>query len=205
METGSNRTRILKQNLRFQTIQMIKNNFNIILYGPGGGGKNYAKDLLSDVGFEYGPSYASRPMRKGEIDKVDYNFISKEQFEEMIEQKEFLESIEFNGNYYGTTKKQFYEDCNLFIMTPDVVNNLSSEDRKKSIVILIDPPTNVVIERLHARGDTDDEINKRRAADTVLFEKAKDYDILISNPKFTLDEILDSVSELLLTKNEKNA
>ena len=47
-------------------------------------------------------SYTSRPARAGERDGVDYNFVSRERFEAMIEAGEFLEWADVFGNFYGT-------------------------------------------------------------------------------------------------------
>ena len=50
-------------------------------------------------------SYTSRPIRKGEINKVDYYFVTKEEFKKEIEKDSFLEHCEVHGKFYGTNKK----------------------------------------------------------------------------------------------------
>ena len=49
-------------------------------------------------------SYTTRAPRKGEVDGVNYNFVSVEKFKEMIEAKEFIEYFEVHNNFYGTAK-----------------------------------------------------------------------------------------------------
>jgi guanylate kinase len=77
--------------------------------GPSGAGKGTLieklKGKLGDkIGFSV--SYATRDPRKGEVDGVHYNFVTKAKFEEMIANDEFIEFMPVHGNYYGTGKKQ---------------------------------------------------------------------------------------------------
>ena len=77
----------------------------IVLSGPSGVGKGTVRKAIferDDNEFEYSVSMTTRPMRKGEVDGVDYYFRTKEEFEAMIEAGEMLEYAEYVGNYYGT-------------------------------------------------------------------------------------------------------
>ena len=80
--------------------------------GPSGAGKG---TLIESFKAEYGEkigfsvSYATRDPRKGEVNGVHYNFITKEEFEKMKENNEFIEWCPVHGNYYGTGKKQIEE------------------------------------------------------------------------------------------------
>lgn len=79
----------------------------VILSGVAGAGKDTVKKELmkrmKDV--DTLPSYTSRPMREGDVEGGTYNFVSKEQFEEMIENGDFYEYDVHHDNYYGTSKK----------------------------------------------------------------------------------------------------
>ena len=78
-----------------------------IIAGPSGVGKGtIIKKLFegrSDLYFSV--SATTRPPRPGEVDGVDYHFITREQFVEWINRNAFLEHAEFVGNLYGTPKK----------------------------------------------------------------------------------------------------
>ena len=79
----------------------------VILSGVAGAGKDTVKKELmkrmKDV--DTLPSYTSRPKREGDVEGGTYNFVSKEQFEEMIENGDFYEYDVHHDNYYGTSKK----------------------------------------------------------------------------------------------------
>ena len=75
-----------------------------VLSAPSGAGKSTITDIIRKRLPElvYSVSYTTRPPRPGETDGVDYNFISVDQFKEMIERHEFLEWAEVFGRFYGT-------------------------------------------------------------------------------------------------------
>lgn len=82
----------------------------IVLSGETGAGKDYILNyLVNNYGFEKIVTTTTRPMRKGEIDGVTYNYVTDEEFKQKIENNEFLEYISYDTVYgkwfYGTDKK----------------------------------------------------------------------------------------------------
>ena len=78
-----------------------------MLVGPSGAGKSTLTKQLMDKykdKFEFSVSSTTRNPRDGEENGVHYHFITKEEFEKQIKNKEFLEYNEVHGNYYGTNK-----------------------------------------------------------------------------------------------------
>ena len=75
-----------------------------IVSAPSGTGKTTLVERLVQCipGLKMSRSYTSRPARIGEQDGVDYNFITREQFEKMVREGQFLEWADVFGNYYGT-------------------------------------------------------------------------------------------------------
>lgn len=179
-------------------LKFIKEKYRIVLAGPGGCGKNFAKDLLVRSGFKYGPSYTSRAIREGEVNGEDYHFITTEEFQRMVDRDEFYEYVQFGDKFYGTTKKQFYEDCNLFIMTADGVGLIEDEDRENTIVIYFDISQEILQKRLKGRGDSDEKVAARVEEDWELFADWKDYDIRIREEFFTREQILHKVQGLFV-------
>ena len=78
----------------------------IEIIGKNGSGKSYLANRLYDFGFERNVGYTTRHMRDGEIDGIDYYFISNEQFEQMIKNNEFIDYKIRNGFYYGILKNK---------------------------------------------------------------------------------------------------
>jgi guanylate kinase len=155
-----------------------------ILIGKSAAGKDHMRKILEDRGFTYGTSYTTRPPREGEIEGQDYYFISDGAFKFLMENNFWYEYVEFNGWYYGTSNKQFKESCNLFIMTPKGAEEIKPADRKSCTIIYLDIPLEIRKERLLQRGDLNDKIQRRLAADEKDFAEFNDYDIVINNSNF---------------------
>lgn len=72
----------------------------IEIIGKNGAGKSYLANKLYYLGFKRNVGYTTRPIRDGEIDGIDYFFITKEKFEEYIVNNDFVEYKIRNGFYY---------------------------------------------------------------------------------------------------------
>ena len=85
-----------------------KNPLLIILSGPSGVGKDATLAKMRESGylFHYIVTVTTRPKRPGEIDRVDYRFISEEQFQKMVREKKLLEWAKVYGNFYGVPKEE---------------------------------------------------------------------------------------------------
>lgn len=154
----------------------------IILVGKGGSGKDYIREYLStNRGMTFAKSCTSRPRREGETDEY-YYFLSKEEFEEKIQNEEFLQYVMFNGHYYGTLKETF-KCSNLFIMNPQGVANLSETDRQQCIVFLVDASESTLVRRMTNREKVVDlgKIVDRINLDRETFKDFRDYDFIIDN------------------------
>jgi guanylate kinase len=164
----------------------------VILVGKSAAGKDHARKISENlIGAKYAVSYTTRPPREGEVHGQDYWFMTKEEFEEMIEKDMWYEHVQFNGWYYGTTKEQFYGDCNLFIMTPVGLSHVSDKDRGESAVIYFDMPEEVRRVRMIARQGNADSVDRRIEADRIDFENFDDYDFAIKNPDYRVDDIIE--------------
>lgn len=164
----------------------------IILVGKSGAGKDHARKISeSIIGTKYAVSYTTRPARENETDGLDYIFISKDKFTEMINENLWYEYVEFNGWLYGTTKEQFYGDCLIFIMTPKGLSHLPPSDRNESCVVYFDIAEDVRRERMAARGGNADTVDRRIEADRIDFENYTNYDFYISNPNYRVDDIVE--------------
>ena len=81
----------------------------VIIVGPSGVGKGTLIDHLFSLyphSFKFSVSFTTRKAREGEVNGVHYNFVTKEQFQEMIDKDDFIEWCWVHENMYGTAKSQ---------------------------------------------------------------------------------------------------
>ncbi len=160
-----------------------------IISGPSGSGKD---TLLVELfkkrpEIKFSISSITRSMRKGEVEGVKYNFISREKFEEMIKNDLLLEYNVYAGNYYGTPKLPVIEAAEKgFNMMIEVDVNGAASIRKKlpeAISIFIMPPSYKELRRrLSGRGtETEEIIDERMQIALSEIEKAVDYDYIVVN------------------------
>ena len=168
----------------------------IVVLGKSGSGKTTVVDLITE-NFRYDKAVTntSRPMRDGEIDGVDYNFLTDEEFDDLLEKGEFVEHfVAGNGWKYGTSKKSLEEDDVFIILTPSGLDKLKEDDYDVvSIYVDVDDKTRYI--RQIKRGDDIKEISRRSVTDEEDFEGIKDkVDFIVHNDT---DEVWNCVDEVL--------
>ena len=132
----------------------------VILSGVAGAGKDtIKKEIIKRMNFvESLPSYTSRPPREGDIPGQTYNFVTKAEFEEMIERNEFYEYDIHHNNYYGVPRKllnEKIEQGKVIIKDVDVngtqnLVNLLGQDTK-IVTIFLRVPKDELERRLKER------------------------------------------------------
>mgnify|MGYP003341604185 CR=1 FL=1 len=157
----------------------------LILVGKAAAGKDFLKNRLIAKGkkFKPGISCTTRLPRHNEKDGVDYHFMTEEEFKAKIDSGEMLEHMVFNNWYYGLTKEEF-EQADVMIMSKDGLDVLPKDYRDRCMVIWLDPPRTVRLERLNHRNDPNDSIYRRMQTDDEQFAGFRDYDIHIKNEDF---------------------
>jgi guanylate kinase len=170
-----------------------------IVSAPSGTGKTTLVERLVQrvPNLRMSRSYTSRPARTGEKDGVDYNFISRDRFEAMIEEQAFLEWADVFGSYYGTSAADTNaalargEDVVLVI---DVQGAGQVRGRGcEAVSIFVLPPSAEILEqRLRGRSkDTDEQIARRLAVARREVNEYSQYDYLVIN-----DELDTAVARL---------
>ncbi len=144
-----------------------------VISAPSGTGKStLCENLRSTPDFIYSVSCTTRPPRPGEVNDVDYHFLTKEDFQEKIKRGEILEHALVHGNYYGTLKATVKEalthgtDVLLDIDVQGATTIRQSDDpmiRDSLVDVFIMPPTAEELEkRLRKRGtETEEQILQR--------------------------------------------
>ena len=155
----------------------------IAIVGAAASGKDLLRRRFQDQGFTYGISCTTRKPRPGEKNGRDYYFITDEQFQDFVDNDQMVEWQEFNGWKYGLTKSE-WQKCDLMILNAEAVNLLPQEYRDRLFVFYIDIPEAIRRERLEARNDKDDSIDRRIAADEEQFINFSNFDCKIINDKF---------------------
>jgi len=160
----------------------------IVLSGPSGVGKGtICNTLIKELNAWYSISMTTRNPREGEQDGIHYYFVTKEEFEEHLKNKELLEYNIYNNNYYGTPKYKVLEKLNQGIDVFSEIDVNGAKNIKKmfpeSLLIYIAPPSMEELrKRLTERGtETIEKINERLA---IAEEEAKEqhiYDYIIIN------------------------
>ncbi|MBL4667715.1 MAG: guanylate kinase [Flavobacteriales bacterium] len=181
----------------------------IILCAPSGAGKtSITKFLLQqNLDLEFSISVCNREPRRGEVNGVDYHFISTEGFKNRIKNEEFVEWEEvYKDNYYGTLATEINRIWNSgknVIFDVDVKGGLSLTKYfgEKALAIFIQPPSiEALEERLRARGTEDEEkIQKRLAKAEEELESSKWFDQIIVNDNLETaqKEVLTLVTSFL--------
>ena len=176
-----------------------------VLSGASGVGKStvlfQAMEQRKDLRFSV--SATTRPPRPGEVEAVNYYFVSKEQFLDMIEKDAFVEYDEHMGNFYGTPKAQLEEKLAVGSVILDIEPNGAfhvREQRPDAVLIFIAPPSLEELERrLRGRGDTSEEqIGLRLSRAQWEMEQSKQYDYVVIN-----DRVEDCARRLLEIIEEK--
>jgi guanylate kinase len=173
-----------------------------ILSAPSGAGKtSLVKALLQqDDQVGVSVSHTTRAMRPGEVDGVDYNFVSMDDFNALIEQGQFLEYAEVFGNKYGTSQQWVKEQL---AGGRDVILEIDWQGAEQvrrlmpeAVTLFILPPSRAALrERLNARGqDSDEVIEGRMAEATNEMSHYPEYDYLLINDDF--DTALQQLASL---------
>jgi guanylate kinase len=141
----------------------------IILVGASASGKTaVGRTLESTYGIKKVVTYTTREKREKEIDGIDYHFISSEKFKELEKSHFFYESIEYNGNFYGTSKESLKE--NSYIICDSQGLKTYKQGDVKSIAFFLDCYEDVRKERMAKRGDSAFDIEKRIEIDRETFD-----------------------------------
>lgn len=188
---------------------MKKKGLLIVVSGPSGAGKGTIckKFMEKNKNVLLSVSSTTRLPRENEVDGESYHFITKEQFEKMIEKDELLEFVHVFGNYYGTGKKwvterlQSGEDVLLEI---EIVGAMKVKEKYPNalLVFILPPSLSELKYRIQSRGtETEEQIRGRleRAMEEIHHIKAYDYFIINEN----VSEAVKELESIVLAEKDK--
>lgn len=141
----------------------------LVIVGPSASGKTQiVNKLIEHFNMKKMVTYTTRPMRVGEVDGVDYNFISLEDFLQKKEEGFFLETVCYNNNYYGTAKNSLTSE-KVVILESEGLKTYIKEARDQIKIVFVRCSKEIRRIRMQIRGDSSDSIIKRLASDDEHF------------------------------------
>jgi len=174
-----------------------------VLSAPSGSGKSTVKDRLLARRPElvYSVSFTTRVPRPGEVDGRDYNFVTRDRFQEMIKAGEFLEWAEVFGRFYGTSRHWVLDRLKTgqsVLADLDVKGGASVRAlMPEAILIFMVPPSAGDLQRRLSgrRTEAVPDLDRRLAEARVEIDHSRIYDFLLINDR--LEEAVDGLEEII--------
>jgi guanylate kinase len=191
----------------------------VIISGPSGVGKDTIIDEMrrreNDAGRDgdrhYVVTVTTRAPRDGEVDGVDYRFVSREDFLRLRAARGFLEANEVHGNWYGSPRDQVREALQAgrdVILKIDVQGaQVVKEQVSEALLIFLVPPSlKTLFERLRARAtETADELEVRQANAAIELAKQDDYDHVVVNETGQVERTTDEIEAIIAEERRAHA
>lgn len=175
----------------------------LILLGKSASGKSEISSILvNKYNMKKVVTYTTRQKRTGEIDGISYNFVSKEKFLEMKKNDEFVETVCYNDNYYGTNKKDITND-KILIVEPNGFKEFINKMKNEIVSFYLKSSKETRKQRMITRGDKEVDINKRLINDDITFKDVLGVDYIITNENVTLEKLADKIYKLYKEKKMK--
>jgi len=182
----------------------------IILSSPSGAGDDtIIAELKKTIPIEVIITTTSRPMRINESQKNPYYFISKQEFEQKIENNDFIEYAQhYNDQFYGVTKQEIERVTNsdkISIWKIDYQGTIKAKQLFSEIkAIMLYAPLHVLEKRIRKRENVTDEYVRERMQYTKKFFKHKHiFDYQIHNEQGKLDQAVEQVKKIIEKETKK--
>ncbi len=163
-----------------------------VISAPSGAGKTTLVEALmaQDVNVTRAVTHTTRGAREGEENGVDYHFVTKDQFREMIQNQAFLEHAEVFDNLYGTSLAEVRKHTEtgkdvVLVIDWQGANSVKAIMPDAELIFIIPPSIASLEERLSARQQDDPAVVKKRMADAVnQIRHYESFDYVVVNDDF---------------------
>ena len=177
----------------------------LVISGPAGSGKGTVIKYLmeKEQNIAYSVSATTRAPRPGEVDGVNYHFITIDDFKSRIEQGGILEYTEYCGNFYGTPKKEAEEvlDAGKNLILEIEVEGAANVKKlcPDAVLIMLLPPSHAEQERrLRGRGtEPEDKILARLAQAREEIKQLGIYDYIVYNQDGAAEDCACDISSII--------
>ena len=179
----------------------------LVLIGASASGKTeIAKLLTTAFGYKKIVTNTTREKRVNEINGVDYNFLSYDDFLDKKNRNYFIETVLYGGNYYGTAFKDAI-DKSVLIVEPEGANNIIKHNIPNVYIVYLETEESTRKQRMISRGDSLVDITNRINTDKIHFNSKNishiDY-IINTSEKSTVEltKIINDKYQINLEKKE---
>ena len=187
----------------------------VIISGPSGVGKDTIIEALrrrdAEAGRDrdryYVVTCTTRAPRNGEVDGVNYHFMSREEFLDQRAARGFLEANEVHGNWYGSPRGPVRD---ALVAGRDVILKIDvqgaqvvKEQVTEALLIFIVPPSlETLFDRLRSRAtETVDELETRQADAAVELARQKDYDHIVVNETGQVERTAEEIDRIIAAEH----
>jgi guanylate kinase len=183
----------------------------VILSGPSGVGKDSALMRMRELGFPFHfvVTATDRPQRPGEIDGVDYHFVTTAQFEQMIAERELLEWARVYSDYKGIPKwdvRKGLASGKDVMLRIDVQGAMTVKQLAPEAVLIFMAPSNMdqLRQRLQwRRTDAPDQIEERLRKAAWEMEHIDRFDYVVINPEAQLDTAVGQIRSIITAEKQR--
>ena len=189
-----------------------------IISGPSGVGKDTIIDMMRQREAENGRSgerhyvvtVTTRPPRNGEVDGVDYHFVTREEFLRLRAARGFLEANEVHGNWYGSPRQPVRDALAAgrdAILVIDVQGaQVVKEQVTEALLIFVIPPSlETLFARLRTRAtETADQLELRQRNAAVELARQDDYDHVVTNETGQVERTAERIDEIIAEEHRRH-
>jgi len=190
----------------------------VIISGPSGVGKDTIIDALQRRAAEdgrdgdryYVVTCTTRAPRNGEVDGVNYHFMTRDEFLAKRADRGFLEANEVHGNWYGSPRDPVRD---ALVAGRDVILKIDvqgaqvvKEQVSEALLIFIIPPSlETLFERLKSRAtETADELEKRQADAAIELARQDDYDYIVPNETGQVERTAEMIEATIAAEHARH-
>ena len=183
----------------------------VVISGPSGVGKDAILDRmkLSDVPYHFALTATARPKRDNEVDGVDYLFVSRDEFQNMIRNDELLEWAEVYGNLYGVPKSPVRDALSRGQDTILKIDVQGGDNIRRlvpgALYVFIAPPDMAELERRLTlrRTESPEALRVRLETASKEMEEVEKYDHVVVNRTDRIDEAVGEINSIIGRERER--